>query len=114
MAISRHKKTNIIKNIDEDYKKIFSSRFGPTGLIQNTTTNIKMPTEEQKTKLSYNVETWGLGQRLYNLSFKYYGDAQYWWLIALFNNIPTEAEISFGDQIKIPVPLDLTLNLYGF
>lgn len=114
MAISRYRKTDITKNIDEDYKKIFSSRFGPTGLVQYSTTNIKIPTDEEKNNLSYNIETWGLGKRLYKFSFDYYGNSQYWWLIALFNNISTEADLNFGDQIKIPTPLDLVLNLYGF
>ena len=59
-------------------------------------------------------ETWGLGKRLYKLSFQYYGDSKYRWLIAMFNNIASEADIKFGDVIKIPTPLDLVLNLYGF
>lgn len=114
MAISRYKKINVIKNNDADYKKVFSSRFGSLGLIQYRTTTFRTPTEQELLKTQYATEIWGLGQRLYKMSFKYYGNSQYWWLIALFNNISTEAELEFGDIIKIPTPLDTTLNLYGF
>lgn len=114
MAISRYKKMDIIKNNDQDYKKVFSSRFGSNGLLQYSTSNFRIPTEQEMLDTEYMNEVWGLGKRLYKMSHQYYGDSQYWWLIALFNNISTEAEIKFGDVIKVPVPLDRTLNLYGF
>ena len=114
MGLSRYKNTDKYKNTDDDYKQIFSSRFGKTGLIQLKSTNIKIPTEDQLLSMSYATETWGMGSRLYKLSYQYYNDSQYWWLIALFNNIAIESEINYGDVIKVPIPLDLTLNMYGF
>ena len=114
MAISRYKKSSIIKNNDIDYKKVFSSRFGSLGLLQTSTTTFRKPTEKELIDTQYLTETWGLGKRLYKMAFKNYGDSQYWWLIALFNNIGTEADIKDGDIIKIPIPLDEVLNLYGF
>lgn len=114
MAISRYKKMNIIQNNDADYKKVFSSRFGNNGIVQRGTTVFRQPSEEELSNVSYVNETWGLGKRLYKLSHQYYGDSQYWWIIALFNGLATEAEINFGDVVKVPTPLDTTLNLYGF
>jgi len=114
MSISRYKKENIIKNIDSDYKKIFSSRFGPSGLVQTGTATTRQPSETELSGVTYINETWGLGKRLYKMSHAHYGNSQYWWLIALFNGIATEADIKFGDVVKIPVPLDVILNLYGF
>jgi hypothetical protein len=114
MAISRYKKINNVINNDADYKKIFSSRFGVNGLTQTTSTTFRIPTENEINSIQYINETWGLGKRLYKFSYNYYGDSQYWWLIALFNGIATEAEIEFGQVIKIPVPLDIVLNLYGY
>ena len=114
MALTRYKKTDTYKNIDEDYKQVFSSRFGKIGLLQLRSTNIKIPTEQELSSIGYTTETWGMGKRLYKFSHQYYGDSQYWWLIALFNGIATEADINYGDVIKIPIPLDLVLNMYGF
>lgn len=114
MALSRYKKEEIIKNNDQDYKKVFSSRFGPNGMYQTTTRVFRHPTEEELMNIQYAKEIWGLGKRLYKLSNQYYNDSQYWWLIALFNKIPSEAEIEFGQVIKVPVPLNIVLNLYGY
>lgn len=114
MAISRYKKENIIKNNDEDYKKVFKSRFGTLGLIQTGVASFREITDQELLTIDYANETWGLGKRLYKLSYKYYGSPQYWWIIALFNNIGSESEIQFGDVIKVPVPLDRMLTLYGF
>lgn len=114
MAISRYKKMNVIKNNDSDYKKVFSSRFGSLGLLQTGTTTFRKPTEKELMNIDYANETWSLGKRLYKLSYQYYGDSQYWWLIALFNGIGSESEINLGDIIKVPTPLDVVLNLYGF
>jgi hypothetical protein len=114
MAISRYKKSNVIRNNDADYKKAFSSRFGSGGILQNGAATFRIPTEDELSGINYFNEVWGLGKRLYKLSHQHYGDSQYWWVIALFNGISIESEISFGDVIKIPVPLDIVLNLYGF
>lgn len=114
MAISRYKKIDVFQNTDVDYKKVFSSRFGTKGLVQYGVNNIKRPTEQQLSEIEYFLETWGLGKRLYKLSYQYYGDSQYWWIIALFNNISTEAEIQIGQNIKVPTPLTAVLTLYGF
>jgi nucleoid-associated protein YgaU len=114
MAISRYKKINIVKNNDADYKKVFNTRFGTNGLVQTTTTTFRTPSEDEILNIAYAAENWTLGQRLYKLAYKHYGNSSYWWLIALFNNISTEAELQFGQVIKVPIPLDVVLNLYGF
>jgi hypothetical protein len=114
MAVSRYKKDELIKNNDEDYKKVFSSRFGSLGLIQRSTNTIKRPTETELLEVDFFADTWGLGKRLYKYADQYYGDSQYWWIIALFNNIGSESDLNVGDLIKIPTPLDKMLNLYGF
>lgn len=41
--------------------------------------------------------------RLDNLAFKYYGDAQLWWIIARANNIGKgNLTVPIGKQIRIP------------
>lgn len=49
--------------------------------------------------------------RLDNISYTYYGDPEYWWLIALHNNISSSLfDVSPGDILKIPVNLTLAIN----
>ena len=46
---------------------------------------------------------WSRGDRLYKLGHQYYGDKNSYWLIALFNNKPTDADYKYGDIVHIPV-----------
>lgn len=58
-------------------------------------------------KSSYRIKkhTWSQGDKLYKISFEYYGDIKYWWLIALWNNGPTDADYILGQVIQIPFPI---------
>lgn len=45
------------------------------------------------------------------LSKKYYGSEQYWWVIALANNISNgKLSVSVGSQIRIPGNLERIIN----
>tara|TARA_R100000231_G_scaffold139095_1_gene119215 strand:+ start:5330 stop:5665 length:336 start_codon:yes stop_codon:yes gene_type:complete len=46
---------------------------------------------------------WSHGDKLYKLAHQYYGDKNSFWLIALFNNKPTDADYRYGDVVLIPV-----------
>lgn len=47
---------------------------------------------------------WTVGDRFYKLSNKYYGSTKYWWIIAKYNGKPTEAHVSIGEVLHIPMP----------
>ena len=42
-----------------------------------------------------------------------YGSSRLWWVIAFFNQTPTEASLEFGKVIFIPHPLERVLSIYG-
>ena len=54
--------------------------------------------------------TWTTGDKYYKLAVTYYNDASLWWVIAWFNQRPTESHVKVGEVIQIPNPLDLVLN----
>jgi len=45
---------------------------------------------------------WSYGDKLFNLSLKYYGDIKYWWIIGILNKKPTDGHYSIGDVVYIP------------
>ena len=45
---------------------------------------------------------WITGDTLYKLSYKYYDTYDFWWVIALVNNKPSDAHYTFGDEVLIP------------
>ncbi len=74
-------------------------------------TNFKKLSEDQKRQLTKVNHTWKSGDRYYKLSSLHYGSPSYWWIIAYYNNKPTEASISIGDTIIIPKPLNILITL---
>lgn len=56
---------------------------------------------------------WTLGDKYYKLAFEFYGDATYWWVIAWFNQRPTESHLNLGDIVAIPTPLEDVLLMYN-
>jgi nucleoid-associated protein YgaU len=56
---------------------------------------------------------WTAGDRLYKFAHEYYGDSTYWWIIAWFNERPTDSHFFPGDPIIIPTSLETMLSLFG-
>ena len=46
---------------------------------------------------------------LMGLAQRYYDSPSYWWVIALINNIGSEADIAVGQQLTIAAPLSALL-----
>lgn len=51
-----------------------------------------------------------LGERLDTLASRYYGDEEYWWVIALANRIQDPLNLSVGRRLRIPVDVKSILN----
>ena len=69
-------------------------------------------TDSQALQVSFEKHVWKTGDRYYKLSKQYYGDPTYWWLIAWYNQKPTEADIDLGDIIYIPLPFEKILGYF--
>lgn len=67
-------------------------------------------TPEQQTFINSLGHIWSQGDRYYKLADEYYQDTDYWWVIAWFNSIPTEAHLNIGDIIQIPTDLETVLS----
>lgn len=94
--------------------ELYSNYLEERGLTEITYipfTNFKKLTDLQKRQLTKINHTWKSGDRYYKLSAMHYGNPSYWWIIAYYNNKPTEASISIGDTIIIPKPLNILITL---
>jgi hypothetical protein len=108
--MSRYKNSDIKRNVSELYKKLRKERGLPDALVQYETNRKKAPTVEEIKTLNNVGHIWTTGDRLYKLADKYYNDPELWWIIAWYNNKPTEAHFKAGDLIQIPLPLE---RVYG-
>ena len=48
---------------------------------------------------------------MYKYAYEYYGDTNHWWVIAWYNNKPTDSHFNLGDTVYIPFPLDVAINI---
>jgi len=48
---------------------------------------------------------WKYGDTFWRLASNFYNAPEEWWVIARFNNKPTECHVKVGETIKIPVNL---------
>jgi len=108
--MSRYKNTTVKINDSELYKKLRKERGIPGGLTQYNLTRLPKLTVTDVETITSIGHVWTTGDRLFKLADKHYGDPKLWWIIAWYNNKPTEDHLSVGDLIQIPLPLD---RVYG-
>lgn len=109
--IDRYIKREIMKNDREQYEQLFRER-GVNFIRQYETAVLKQITSANLQRLKILEHYWGVGDRYYKLAHKYYGDSRDWWIIAQFNNKPTDSHVNVGDKILIPTPISEILNIY--
>ena len=105
--MSRYNKNQTAFNDLLEYKKLLDKR-GVDKIEQYKTIPLK---DVDFSDVNYLTHEWGDGDMFWKLSVEYYGDPKYWYVIARFNNKPTEASLSIGDQIKIPLSLSVALQV---
>lgn len=98
---------------DIDFYTELRERRGVKQIEQFTTPRLRQPTVSERLRLKTSTHIWKYGDRFYNLAHQYYGDVRYWWVIAWFNGIPTEAEANTGDVLEIPLDISEALLVLG-
>ena len=76
------------------------------------TSNFKPLTASQRRLVQEESVRWQTGDRLEKIASQAYGDGSYWWIIARYNNKPTDAHYAVGDQVLIPKPFSVIRSLY--
>tara|TARA_B100000131_G_C17655360_1_gene425855 strand:- start:52 stop:387 length:336 start_codon:yes stop_codon:yes gene_type:complete len=108
----RNRLRSIATNNEDMYKKVFDKK-GVKSIIQYATPVHKRPTDERLENVRYQSYVWSAGDRFWRLADRFYGDKNYWYLIARFNNKPTEAHIETGETIKIPLNVAEAVQVLG-
>ena len=107
---SRNINRRAFRNRNRNYLDIFK-RKRKAGLVQWVTPiNKELSPADRKGIYEIN-HIWKTGDRFYKLAEKYYSNPEYWWIIARYNQKPTEGHLRQGDVIVIPTPLDKLLEI---
>ena len=110
----RYKNQSIFNNQDKSYKNYLKKTRGKDSINQYTTPKMFYPSDLQANNFRTIKRIWGTGDHYFKLADEYYGDAEMWWVIAFFNQKPTEFHVKPGDVIYIPVPLEAILYSIGY
>jgi len=110
---SRYLTRQIFANTDDAYDSIFDKR-KINFVEQFNTGDLRYPTSSEIASLSVVHETWKIGDRYWKYASKYYNKPELWWVIAWFNQKPSEANLTIGDKVLIPNPLEKVLEYYGY
>ena len=61
---------------------------------QYTTPEFSPLTAARRASIPYDSHVWTTGDRFYKLAHDYYGNSALWWIIAWFNQTPTEHHLN--------------------
>lgn len=109
--IQRYLNRTIFRNGSEMYQNVLFER-GVKYINQYETPAYPEITKEKISRITSIQHIWKVGDRFYKLANEYYGDPKDWWLIAQFNNKPTESHVTIGEVILIPTPLQEAYFLF--
>ena len=109
MAKYSNLRTAMLENI-EHYDKKLEDRGIKKALIHRTVdfSNLK----DVRIQILDEIE-WTVGTTLHRLAVRYYGTGEFYWVIGLVNNKPTDAHYEIGDVIIIPGEPEYLDSLLG-
>jgi|TARA_Y100000034_G_scaffold36664_1_gene45105 nucleoid-associated protein YgaU len=107
---TRYGKYTILYNSNKYYAPI---RRGKKAIEHYETPSLYNPSVMDRTTLKTTPYIWKYGSRFYNLADQFYGDAKYWWVIAWYNGVPTEAHLKTGAVIYIPLNIEDAYRVLG-
>jgi len=102
MTTSRYVNRGVFQNEDRGYVETLFDARDIKVLLQYETARFYYPTIQERQSMNLSTEVWTSTSKLYNLANDIYGDPKLWWVIAWFNQKPTEAHFKTGDILYIP------------
>lgn len=105
MAFNRYRNRKTKYNFNKLIQKVLDKK-NVSSIRHYTSPNIKNATYLDKINIKTLTEIWKRGDRLSKYAEKYYMDPKLWWIIALYNNKPTDAHFTIGETFYIPTDLN--------
>jgi len=110
----RYRNQEVFTNTNEAYKRYLKKTRGMNLIKQYDTPTFRHPSMEDMRNFNTINHIWTVGDRLFKLADDYYKDPTMWWVIALYNQKPTDFDLKLGDVVYIPVPLENVLFYMGY
>ncbi len=103
--LDRNEKREIVVNSHKMYKTLAKNR-GIRNFRHYTRMKLSNVTPSDISEMTIIDHIYKTGDSLAKISFEYYGDTRYWWVLAAFNKKPIDNLINLGEVIHVPLPLE--------
>ena len=114
MPYSRYDNRSIITltSDNEIYRRKILARNAKRVYVHSTAV-YNFDDTDKDINFSFEEIYWSNGDKLHKLSYKYYNSIEYWWVIAFFNQKPTDSDYQIGDLVVVPTPLEEAMEFMG-
>ena len=112
MPVSRYEGEEVLLNDNKKYANMLDKR-DVNNIVHYETPKLKTLEPVDYSRLKRVSHIWTLGDKYYKLAYRFYQDPTLWWLIAWFNQKPTDAHLKEGDPVFIPIPVEDALYYYN-
>ena len=111
--MARYNSYRILNNSNEYYRKLRQKRNNVKNIRHFETPILRHPTIPERSRLNTVQHVWTVGDRFYKLAAQFYDDPEFWWVIAWYNGVPTEADVFPGYLLTIPLDIEDVINTFG-
>jgi len=108
----RNENRAVITNDHPMYAAMIEAR-GRKFIQHHAAANMEHPDAEDLRNIGVITHMWTHGDRFWKLAARYYGNVEHWWVIAWYNQKPTDHDVALGDRIDIPTPLEDIIKIFG-
>ena len=112
MSGKRYNGRGLFINDEMSYQESFFDKRDIQQLTQYETARFYYPSIRERQSMSVATINWTATSKLYNLAHQYYGDPSLWWIVAWYNQKPTEAHFNIGDIIYVPTDYGEIMSLF--
>jgi len=110
--MSRHGTENTRVNTEEFYEEFLEER-GVPRITHYRTPRWPRLTAKVRRRFTRRRYVWKAGDRYWKLANEFYGDPKLWWVIAWYNEKPTEGHVKPGSILYIPLPVGKILSFFN-
>ena len=110
--MDRYRNRQLVRNNLPQYESMLKER-GRNFVVTYSTEETQPLSDSDIREVKTIPYRWGHADKFYKLAAEYYGDVSKWWIIAWYNQTPTENHLELGDIVYIPSDPEELIALWG-
>jgi len=109
--MSRYDSSKKATNDNEFYGEFFEER-NVKSIEQFRTRSFPVLTSAVRRRFTSARHIWKMGDSYWKIASEYYGNPRLWWVLAWYNEKPTESHVKVGGILLIPTPVEEVISFF--